>query len=75
MSNLFWLTDARVARHQLFFPKRHGQTRVDDWRVSCGLIFINRNGLRWCDAPKEDRPSKTFTTVGSGGATRVSSPG
>ena len=52
MSNLFWLTDAQMARLQPFFPKSHGKPRVDDRRVLSGIIFINRNGLRWCDAPK-----------------------
>jgi transposase len=47
MSNLFWLTDAQMARLQPFFPKSHGKPRVDDRRVLSGIIFINRNGLRW----------------------------
>ena len=34
--------------------------RVDDRCVLSGIIFINRNGLRWCDAPKEYGPSKTL---------------
>jgi transposase len=34
--------------------------RVDDRRVLSGIIFINRNGLRWCDAPKEYGPCKTL---------------
>jgi transposase len=29
-------------------------------RVWSGIIFINRNGLRWCDAPKEYGPPKTL---------------
>lgn len=33
MSNLFWLTDAQMARLQRFFPKSHGVPRVDDRRV------------------------------------------
>jgi transposase len=49
MSNLFWLTDAQMARLQPFFPKSHGKPRVDDRRVLSGIIFINRNGKRWCD--------------------------
>jgi transposase len=28
--------------------------------VPSGIIFINRNGLRWCDAPKEYGPPKTL---------------
>ena len=60
MSNLFWLTDVQMARLQPFFPKSHGKPRVDDRRVLNGIIFINRNGLRWCDAPKEYGPAKTL---------------
>ena len=60
MSNLFWLTDAQMARLEPFFPKSHGVPRVDDRRVLSGIIFINRNGLRWCDAPKEYGPPKTL---------------
>ena len=29
-------------------------------RVLSGIIFITRNGLRWCDAPKEYGPPKTL---------------
>ncbi len=25
-----------------------------------GIIFVNRNGLRWCNAPKEYGPAKTL---------------
>jgi transposase len=41
MSNLFWLTDAQMARLEPFFPKSHGKPRVDDRRVLSGIIFIN----------------------------------
>ena len=60
MSNLFWLTDVQMARLQLFFPKSHGKPHVDDRRVLSGIIFINRNGLRWRDAPKGYGPPKTL---------------
>ncbi len=60
MSNLFWLTDAQIARLRPYFPKSHGRPRVDDRRVLSGIIFINRNGLRWCDAPREYGPHKTL---------------
>ena len=56
MSNLFWLTDEQMERLRPFFPKSHGKPRVDDRRVLSGIIFINRNGLRWCDAPLEYGP-------------------
>ena len=47
MSDLFWLTDAQMARLAPYFPNSHGKPRVDDRRVLSGIIFINRNGLRW----------------------------
>jgi transposase len=49
MSNLYWLSEDQMARLRPYFPKSHGMPRVDDRRVLSGIIFINRNGLRWCD--------------------------
>ena len=60
MSDLFWLTEARMERLRPFFPKSRGVPRVDDRRVSSGIIFIDRNGLRWRDAPREYGPHKTL---------------
>lgn len=59
MSDLYWLTDEQMARLEPFFPKSHGRPSVDDRRVLSGIIFVNRNGLRWRDAPREYGPSKT----------------
>ena len=60
MSNLYWLCEDQMARLRPYFPKSHGVPRVDDRRVLSGIIFINRNELRWCDAPKEYGPPKTL---------------
>ena len=60
MSDLFWLSDAQIARLEPYFPKSHGKPRVDDRRVLSGIIFINRNGLRWRDAPPAYDPLKTL---------------
>ena len=60
MSDLYWLTNAQMARLEPFFPKSHGKPRVDDRRVLSGIIFINRNGLRWRDAPAAYGPHKTL---------------
>ena len=55
------LADRRAdARLRPCFPKSHGKPRVDDRRVLSGIIFINRNGLRWSDAPREYGPPKTL---------------
>jgi transposase len=60
MSDLYWLTDEQMARLQPHFPKSHGKPRVDDRRVLSGIIFVNRNGLRWRDAPPVYGPHKTL---------------
>ena len=60
MKDLYWLTDEQMARLEPFFPKSHGRPRVDDRRVLSGIIFVNRNGLRWRDAPAEYGPPKTL---------------
>lgn len=49
-----------MARLEPYFPKSHGRPRVDDRRVLSGTIFVNRNGLRWRDAPKDYGPHKTL---------------
>jgi transposase len=60
MSDFFWLTGAQMARLKSFFPRSHGKPRVDGRRVLSGIIFINRNGLRWRDAPSAYGPHKTL---------------
>lgn len=60
MSHLFCLTEAQMARLEPFFPKSHGKPHVDDRQVLSGIILINRNDLRWRDAPKEYGPPKTL---------------
>ena len=60
MSDLYWLSDTQMAMLESFSPKSHGKPRVDDKRVLSGIIFINRNGLRWRDAPAGYRPHKTL---------------
>ena len=60
MSNLYWLTEEQMMRLRPYFPTSRGRPRVDDIRVLSGIIFINRNGLRWCDAPAAYGPPKTL---------------
>ena len=60
MDDLFWLTEAQVARLRPFFPLSHGVPRVDDRRVVSGIIFVIRNGLRWRDVPPSYGPHKTI---------------
>ena len=49
----------------------HGRERVDDRRVLSGIIFVNRNGLRWRDALKDYGRTRRCTIGGSGGATKA----
>jgi len=49
-----------MQRLRPFFPKRHGRPRVDDRRVLSGIVFVNRDGLRWRDAPSAYGPHKTL---------------
>lgn len=51
--DFFWLNDVQMAPLKSFFPKPHGKPRVDDRPVLSGMIFINRDRLRWGDEPKE----------------------
>ncbi|MFC0500560.1 IS5 family transposase [Asaia krungthepensis] len=60
MSDLYWLTDEQRARLEPSFPRSHGRPRVDDRRVLRRIIFVNRNGLRWRDAPREYGSHKTL---------------
>ncbi len=60
MSDLYWLADEQMERLRPHFPRSHGRPRVDDRRVLSGIIFINRNGLRWRDAPAAYGPHKTL---------------
>ena len=60
MSDQFWLTRAQLKRIERHFPLSHGIPRVDDLRVISGIIHVIRNGLRWCDAPKDYGPHKTL---------------
>ena len=60
MSDLYWLTEEQMARLRPYFPKSHGKPRVDDRRVLSGIVFVNRNGLRWRDAPSDYGPHKTL---------------
>lgn len=60
MSDLFFLSEEQISRMKPYFPLSHGIPRVDDRRVLSGIIHVIRNGLRWCDAPKDYGPHKTL---------------
>ena len=85
MSDLYWLTNEQMARLQPYFPKSHGKPRVDDRRVLSGIVFVNRNRLRCCDAPSAYGPHKPvegdwrrvatrYSLLATTGAQRFSSP-
>lgn len=53
MTNLYWLTDTQMEPLKPLSPKSHGKPCDDDRCVLYSKIVINRNGLRWSNAPKE----------------------
>ena len=72
MSDLYWLTGEQMAPLEPYFLKSHGKPRVDDRRVLSGITFVNRNGLRWRDAPKDYGPTRRCIIGGSAGASEAS---
>jgi putative transposase len=60
MGDLPMLSAAQMLRIEPFFPLSHGVPRVDDRRVLGGIVYVLKNGLRWCDAPPGYGPHKTL---------------
>jgi transposase len=60
MSDLIWLTKAQMERLAPFFPRSRGKARVDDRSALSGITVVNRDGLRWRDAPAVDGAPKTL---------------
>lgn len=60
MNDMALLSVVQMRRIEPYFPLSHGIARVDDRRIVSGIIFVIRNGLRWCDAPVRDGPHKTI---------------
>lgn len=60
MSEQFWLSDEQVESLAPYLPGSRGKARVDDRRVLSGIIHVQRNDLRWCDAPAIYGPRRTL---------------
>ena len=60
MDDLVLLSESQMRRIEPHFPLSHGIPRVDDRRIVSGIIFVIKNGLRWCDAPSGYGPHKTI---------------
>lgn len=60
MSDLPMLSDVQMRRIKPHFPLSHGVPRGDDRRVLSGIIYVIKNGLRWCDAPAGYGAHKTL---------------
>lgn len=67
MSDLIWLSVAQMHRIEPYFPLSDGVSRDDDRRVSSGIVFVIRNGLRWRDAPAQCGPPRTIYNCSSAG--------
>ena len=59
MADLFLLSEAQMRRIDGYFPLSHGVERVDDRRIVSAIVYVIKNGLRWCDAPLGYGPQKT----------------
>lgn len=46
MDEPYWLTAEKMARLEPYVSKSHGKPKVDDRRVSSGIVHVNRNELR-----------------------------
>ena len=60
MCDLFRLLMSRWSGCGRSSPRSHGKLRVDDRRVLSGIVFVNKNGLRWRDAPAAYDSHKTL---------------
>ncbi len=60
MSDLFWLTLAKLERIEPYFPLSHGIPCVGDRRVISGIIHVLKRGLQWKDAPAAYGSHKTL---------------
>jgi transposase len=60
MRELPMLSSEDFIKIKRYFPYPHGAKRVDDLRVVSGIIYVIKNGLRWCDAPAGYGPYKTL---------------
>ena len=59
MNDLFLLSEAQMRRIEPYFPLSHGVSQGwMIWLVISGIIFVIRNGLRWCDAPRDYGPAQ-----------------
>ncbi len=61
MAQIFWLSEAQFERISQCLPRdTRGIARVDDRRVSSGIIHVLQSGCRWPDAPEAYGPYKTL---------------
>lgn len=58
MSDLFWLSDEQMTRLEPFFPKSHGEPRVDDRRVLSGIDFHQPRRLKVARGTQGIRPAQ-----------------
>lgn len=63
MSDLFWLTQKQMAA-RVILPQK---LRLDDRWVLSSIALVNRDGLRWCNAPWDMVHTRRSTSVGTKG--------
>ncbi len=75
MSDLFWLTDAQLARLKPFFLKSHGKHWIGDKWVSSEIIFSNAMGNGGAMPLQPTARTKRSTAAGSARVRKVASVG
>ena len=60
VSDRFWLTGVRVERLRPHCPGVRGEAGSDDRMVLGGIVHVERDGLRWRDAPPVYGPHETL---------------
>ena len=61
MAEPYLLTKRQMARLAPLLPQdTRGVTRVDDRRVTSGIVHVLRSGCRWADVPPAYGPRKTL---------------
>lgn len=60
MTTLLTLSETHMHWIEPYFSRSHEIPRVRDRHVLSGILFVIRNGVRWCDAPRYCGRTKTI---------------
>lgn len=62
--DFFWVTEGQFARLQPLLPTdTRGKTRVNDRRVSSGIVHVLKSAARWVHAPSAYGPQDRLQSL------------